>query len=208
MRQRWFCLTVLALLLHTGCGTSLAFVSRADRDLLHQTGEAGRFVAANATDPEVVQAGQDVAANTQVLQATVIGPPVAPQPYSPQRSAAARQAATEAQDDFDGAVGGYLSWGITALGLGTLAPALVVLWRRRKQIEAFAMAFSRIRGHLANGGIDEAGAVEELERTNEEFGVYEATRKDYKRLKKKGRIAASARPQSRAPRSRRKKVPA
>lgn len=68
-----------------------------DKQVLHQTREAGSFVRQHpGSPPPVKQAGQDVEQNAVVLQGSV-GTPAAPQPYSPAASAAARRQAEEEQ---------------------------------------------------------------------------------------------------------------
>lgn len=106
---------VLALLL-SGCVTP----TEADRQLLHQTKEAGKLITERAVDPVVKQAGVDVTANSETLAKNLVGNPAQPRPYSPEESAKTRDDSDKSHES--GWFGLLLTGALTLMGAGGLLP--------------------------------------------------------------------------------------
>lgn len=100
-----------------GCGTL-----DSSKALNHQNAGAGRFIAANSTQPEIAAAGQDVADNADAI-AKDIGEPDAPTAYSRQESATLRNrqaAEIAARDARNALIDQALAAGSAFLGLSTV----------------------------------------------------------------------------------------
>lgn len=129
MRSRLLMLfgLVMCLVVLAGCGV-LGYVkpTESDRGLNDQNKKAGILTAAKSDDPEIKQAGLDVAANSETLEKNLIGPPANPQNYAPTVSAALRKKSTEDhstpwwQDLLKGALGALVGGGLVFKFLGPL----------------------------------------------------------------------------------------
>jgi len=114
---------VAALLLAGGCS-----VPDSARQANHQNRGAGALIAEKSTDPEIKQAGTDVALNAEAVESH-IGAPQEPKPYSPAVSAAARdQAKKDAETPWWklalGSIGTFLLGLLTNRTLTTLLPSV------------------------------------------------------------------------------------
>lgn len=114
--MRGFALTLLFLL-----GGCFGYVKPTEnqRQLNAQNEDAGKQIAEKAVQPEIKQAGQDVAANSKVLKDTLIGEPEVKKAYSPEASAQIRTITIKEYDESKAPW--YKRWAGTLLtGLGTL----------------------------------------------------------------------------------------
>lgn len=92
---RWIGVFALALVM-LGWGPCHN-ITETDRQLNHQTKDAGRIIKEKAIDPEIKQAGADVEANSTVLAVSLGGDPEKKDPYSPPKSEEIRQVKIEEQ---------------------------------------------------------------------------------------------------------------
>lgn len=85
------CWLALVAGLALGGGGCAATITEADRQLVYQNKYAGMLVEEKASEAEIRQAGKDIRLNSEALEKS-IGLPKQPTAYSPQASAATREA--------------------------------------------------------------------------------------------------------------------
>lgn len=136
---------ILALAV-AGCCTP----TEADRQVLHQTREAGALIEAKAIDPVVKQAGADVRLNSETLAKNLVGQPQNPQPYSPEASGQARKDSDKSHEG-SGFLGFLLAVGGTLLGVAGLLPIaqrflpMLLGGRAAKAAEAVIEGVAKVR---------------------------------------------------------------
>lgn len=114
MRKRSL-ISLFVVLLLTGVAWSCT--AEETRNLNRQNKHAGELIESKAADPEIRQAGKDVAANSTVIE-KIEGPPKEDKPYSPQES-------KDARDKGEQAAGGGILGILSKVGQG-IAIALTV----------------------------------------------------------------------------------
>lgn len=145
MRSKF--LAFLTLLLPFGCLTA-GCVTDAGKQLVHQTGGAGKILEGNP-DPTVASMGRDVRMNSEAVEAE-IGSPKNPQPYSPAASQAARTAQTTTLEARKGLAD--FIWQIATAGASAIGLGAVVGWFRSALTAGKLLTFADTVGSVVEKG--------------------------------------------------------
>lgn len=179
-----------------GCATE------GDKRLNEQNFHAGNFVADKSTDPEIVQAGKDVAANSEVIAVGIGVPKVKSPSYSPEVSAQAREQAKKEHEAESGIftwvkknIAAHLPWGAVILGLlgGVVKLSRKLIHNKRKLVAVYSGINNVITE--AKNGVDVKNLptliVDTLRVTAAAHNVYTDIKSDLHGLIKKGVIKPS-----------------
>lgn len=167
-----------------------------------QNFHAGNYIAEKSTDPEIVQAGKDVAANSEVIAVGIGVPKEKSESYSPEVSAQARKQATMEHESESGIftwikknVAAHLPWGTAILGLlgGVVTLSRKLINNKRKLIAVYSGVNNIITE--AKNGVDVKNLptliVDTLRATAAAHNVYKDIKSDLHGLIKKGVIKSS-----------------
>lgn len=171
-------LFAVALLLVVGCA-----ITEESKQLNHQSRGAAQSIKKTATQPEVIQAADDIEKNSDVLAKTEIGEPKSPQPYSKEASADARKKAEE--NSKSGWLGILLTGVLSILGSGALFRSLTAIFPTLIGGPAGVVASTLIEGIAKarnaaqqNGGtLSEESLLGLLKQAQESAGVRELVTK-------------------------------
>lgn len=173
-------------------------ITEGDRRLNEQNFHAGNFIAEKSTDPEIVQAGKDVAENSKVIAVGIGVPEEKSESYSPEVSAQARKQATMEHESESGIftwiktnVASHLPWGGVILGLlgGVIALGRKLIRNKRK----FVAVYSGVQNVInAEDTEQRKEAIIKILRDAAVAGTfYNEIKSDVLSLKKKGVIKPS-----------------
>ena len=183
-------LIIILLIFTIGCG-----LTESTKELNHQNQEAGGFIAKNAADPIIKQAGEDIKDNSIAIK-TDIGEPEEPKSYSPEESAAARDRQVEEIETRLAIGNGALDW-LNSVPFGkpiaVLIPSLLGVWeflkrrKTKKKLHASYQGLEKIFEQAKNKQfLDVAlGAYRE---GIDVYDMYEEIKKDIKKKKKSGEL--------------------
>jgi hypothetical protein len=178
-------------------GAASSCHGQGDKNLVHQTREAGELIERHpASPPEVKQAGGDVRLNMETL-APSVGEPKNPMPYSPQVSAETRVIAKQEQSEPPAA----LKWlsNIVSPIIPWASPALLGAWgiferlRRGKALQRLTAVYQGVESVKEKvGGGQYADAITETLRTVAgNMNVYADIKKEISALRESGALSSA-----------------
>lgn len=177
------------------CGASCP--TEGDRQTLHQTREAGRFVKEYPDAPAPVkQAGHDVESNAATLQKNLVGEPQEPvKPYSPEASKEARDRSDKEAEEPPA----ILKWAAKVVTpiVPWAAPVLLGAWgvfeRLRKakalqRLTAIYQGVETVKAKIGNGQYAEA-ITDAMRTVAGNMNVYNEIKAELHALKEVGKVS-------------------